>query len=80
MLYNKALRIAPNNPRVILGKAEWEMGAASFFGQSTEPFCKDIEHAIELAKKEKIETEFYPKFQIDRAKEVLKKCQRKNLS
>lgn len=41
-IYNKALAIAPNNPRVILSKAEWDMGAAKFFGQPLEPFCKDV--------------------------------------
>ena len=75
MLYAKALKIAPNNPRVILGKAEWEMGAAKFFGKSTKPYCEQIKRAIELGKKEKIETEFYPKFQQKRAKQVLKQCQ-----
>jgi len=36
-LYAKALAIAPKNPRVILGNAEWNMGAARFFGKSTKP-------------------------------------------
>lgn len=75
MLYAKALEIAPNNPRVILGKAEWEMGAAKFFGKSTKPYCDAIKKAIELGKAEKIEQEFYPKFQLKRAEEVLQKCE-----
>lgn len=74
-LYGKALTIAPNNPRVILGNAEWNMGAARFFGKSTKPFCDQIKKAIELGKKEKIEQEFYPRFQIKRAEQVLKQCQ-----
>ena len=41
-LYGKALAIAPNNPRVILGNAEWNMNAAKFFGKSTKPYCDDI--------------------------------------
>ena len=75
MLYAKALKIAPNNPRVILGKAEWEMGAAKFFGKSTKPYCEQVKKAIELGKKEKIEKEFYPRFQVKRAEGVLKQCQ-----
>lgn len=75
MLYAKALKIAPNNPRVILGKAEWEMGAARFFGKSTKPYCEQIKKAIELGKKEKIEKEFYPKFMLERAQEALKNCE-----
>ena len=75
MLYAKALEIAPNNPRVILGKAEWEMGFAQFFGKSTKPYCDQISKAIELGKKEKADKEFYPKFMVERAEDVLKKCQ-----
>ena len=54
MLYAKALKIAPNNPRVILGNAEWNMGSAKFFGKSTKPYCEEIKRAIEWGKKEKI--------------------------
>ena len=74
-LYAKALALAPNNPRVILGKAEWEMGFAQFFGKSTKPYCEQISKAIELGKKEKVDKEFYPKFMVERAEGVLKKCQ-----
>ena len=76
MLYAKALEIAPKNPRVILGKAEWEMGAAKFFGKSTKPYCEQIKKAIELGKAEKIEQEFYPQFMVERAEEVLKGCEK----
>jgi len=74
-LYAKALAIAPNNPRVVLGNAEWNMGAAKFFGKSTKPFCNEIKRAIQLAKEEKIEEEFYPKFYQKRALELLKQCE-----
>lgn len=74
-LYKKALAIAPKNPRVILGNAEWNMGAARFFGKSTKPYCDEIKRAIKLGKEEKIEEEFYPKFQVKRAEVVLKQCQ-----
>jgi tetratricopeptide (TPR) repeat protein len=73
-LYAKALKIAPNNPRVLLGNAEWNMGAAKFFGKSTQSYCKQIEKAIELGKVEKTEIEFYPKFMLSRAEEALKQC------
>jgi hypothetical protein len=66
-LYAQALQIAPLNPRVILEKAEWEMGAAAFFGKSTKPYCDEIKRAITLGKDEKIEQEFYPKFMLERA-------------
>ncbi|WP_299667965.1 hypothetical protein [uncultured Polaribacter sp.] len=74
-LYAKALAIAPENPRVILGYAEWNMGTAKFFGKSTKPYCDQIKKAIELGKKEKNDIEFYPKFMLSRAEEVLKRCE-----
>lgn len=76
-IYAKALAMFPNNPRVILSKAEWDMGGARFFGQSIEPFCKDVKRAIELAKKEKTTEKFSPRFQMDRANQILKSCSKK---
>lgn len=73
-LYARALKIAPNNPRVIMSKAEADMGAARFFGKPITPYCKDIERAVALAKKEKITEKFYPKFGFDRATQILKQC------
>lgn len=52
-LYGQAIAIAPNNPRVILGKAEWDMGFAQYFGKFTKPYCEQIQKAIELGKAEK---------------------------
>jgi tetratricopeptide (TPR) repeat protein len=74
-LYGKALAIAPKNPRVILGNAEWNMGSARFFGKSTKPYCEEIKRAIKLGKEEKIDIEFYPKFLTERAEGVLKQCE-----
>lgn len=75
-LYAKALAISPKNPRVILGNAEWNMGSAKFFGKSTKPYCDEIKRAIELGKKEKTQKEFYPKFMLSRAEQVLKQCEK----
>ena len=75
-LYAKALAIAPKNPRVVLGNAEWNMGAARFFGKSTKPYCNEIKKAIKLSKEEKNNVEFYPKFMIERAEQVLKQCEK----
>ena len=38
MIYAEALKIAPKNPRVVLGKAEWDMGAAKYFNQPYRTF------------------------------------------
>ena len=71
-LYATALKIAPNNPRVILGKAQWDTGGAAFFGQPTEPFCKEIKRSIELFKKEKPNKKFLPYGGLERAQQALK--------
>ena len=73
-LYEKALKIDPENPRVVLAKAEWGIGGAKFFGQSTEPFCKEIKRSIELFKKEKKKGAFHPFGGVERAEAALKQC------
>lgn len=69
-LYAKALAIAPENPRIILAKAEWDMGSAKYFGQSVEPYCKEIQRAIDLFATFKPEGEFYPSYGEERAKQI----------
>ena len=73
-LYQQAFQIDPTNPRVVLNKAEWDMGSARFFGQDTAPFCKDIESALELFANFKPETPFHPNWGKKRAEEVLASC------
>ncbi len=73
-LYNEAYKLAPDNPRVVFGKAEWGMGSARYFGQDTKPFCKDIEKSIELFAKFKPETKFSPNWGKERAEQVLASC------
>jgi hypothetical protein len=75
-LYAQAQQIAPQNPRVILNKAEWAMGSARFFGQDTAPFCKDIEQALELFANFKPETSFHPKWGKNRAVQILESCKK----
>jgi tetratricopeptide (TPR) repeat protein len=74
-IYNQALKLAPKNPRVILAKAEWDMGLARFFNKSTDPYCKDVQRALEIFKTEKTaEEKFYPDWGKERAEQVLEGC------
>lgn len=73
-LYNKAYQMAPENPMVVLNRAEWNMGSAKYFGQDTSPYCKDLEKAIELFANFKPETPFHPQWGKERANDVLKSC------
>jgi hypothetical protein len=67
-LYQQALQIAPDNPHVVFGKAEWDMGSARFFGQPLDPYCADLQRAIELFSTFKPATEFHPTYGENRAK------------
>jgi len=73
-LYNEAKTIAPINPRVAFCKAEWDMGAAAYFGQDTKPYCKDVERSLELFATFKPDTEFHPNWGEKRAKLALQRC------
>jgi hypothetical protein len=73
-LYGKAEAIAPENPRVIFEKAEFEIGGAKFWGKDTKPMCAQIEKAIGLFATFKPETPFSPKWGLERAQEVMKNC------
>jgi len=73
-LYAKAAELAPNNPRVVFSKAEWDMGSAAYFGKDTAPYCKDVERALELFDTFKAASDFHPNWGKDRAEEVLKNC------
>ena len=72
--YEKALIIAPNNPRVVYSKAEFEIGAAQYWGTDTKPMCEALAKSIDLFANFKPETPFSPKWGLDRAQEALKNC------
>lgn len=73
-LYGKAQAIAPENPRAVFGKAEFEIGAAQFWGTDTKPMCAQIEKAVGLFATFKPETPFSPKWGLDRAQAALRNC------
>lgn len=73
-LYAEALQLAPENPRVVFSKAEWDMGSATYFGKDTAPYCKDVERSLELFDTFKAETDFHPRWGRERAELVLSQC------
>lgn len=70
-LYQKAAALAPDNPRVVLGKAEWDMGSAKYFGGDPKEYCKDVERAIILFGTFKPESTIHPTRGLKHANEVL---------
>jgi hypothetical protein len=74
--YFKAQAIAPNNPRVVFCKAEFEIGGAQWSGVDTKPLCAQVEKSIELFATFKPESPFHPKWGLDRAKQTLENCKK----
>jgi hypothetical protein len=73
-LYAKAEAIAPENPRVVFSKAEFQINGAKWTGIDTKPLCTQIEKAIGLFATFKPESAFSPNWGLDRAQEALKNC------
>jgi hypothetical protein len=73
-LYGRAEAIAPNNPRVVLSKAQFELGSAQFFGTDIKPICAQLEKAIQLFDTFKPETPFHPNWGKDQAEQTLAGC------
>ncbi len=73
-IYTKASFLAPNNPRVMFSKAQFEIGGAKYFGTDTKPLCAQIEKSIELFAIFKPESPFHPTWGLERAQQALKEC------
>lgn len=69
--YQKALEISPNNPRAIFHLAEYQMGAAKFWGKDPKAYCPDIKKSIDLliAENQTPAKNFEPKWGLKRAQE-----------
>ncbi len=73
-IYNKAYKLAPKNPRVVLSKAQWEIGSAKYFGASTEEFCKEFENAVKLFDTFKVESKLHPNWGLTEAEQAVESC------
>ena len=70
-IYKKAMALAPENPRVVLGNAEWNIGSAKFFNKDVTPYCSEVQRAIDLFATFKAKGEFYPSGGKEHALQVL---------
>lgn len=73
-LYSKAAALAPQNPRVVFCRAEFEIGGAKWTGADVKALCKEIEGSMDLFAKFKPETPFHPNWGLERAQEAMKNC------
>tara|TARA_R110000772_G_scaffold243897_1_gene356865 strand:- start:346 stop:993 length:648 start_codon:yes stop_codon:yes gene_type:complete len=72
-IYKEANVLAPDNPRVILGKTEWDMGTAQFFGQPIDKYCPEVQRAVALFDTFVPEGEFFPQGGKEYAESVMAK-------
>lgn len=75
-VYTKAKIIAPENPRVVFSKADFEIGGATWTGADVKVLCREVERSITLFENFKSEVPFYPSWGLDRAKESLNNCKK----
>ena len=73
-LNNKAFSIAPKNPRVVLTKAQWDIGLAKFYGQLTEEFCIEFDKAVKLFDTFKVKSNIHPNWGSEEANQAAKAC------
>lgn len=73
-IYKKAQNLNPNNPRVVLSKAEWDMGSARYFGQDPTPHCSRVKEAIKMFDTYEVPGEFHPDWGREHAKNVIASC------
>jgi hypothetical protein len=73
-IYFKASLLAPENPRVVFEKAEFDLGGAKWTGADVKEICSRVEKSIDLFAKFKPETLFSPNWGLDRAKQTLANC------
>jgi uncharacterized membrane protein len=74
--YAKGKAIDPNNPRIVFGEADYQIGGAKWSGVDTKPLYAQVDKAIELFATFKPETPFSPKWGLERALETQKNCKK----
>ncbi|WP_395066950.1 hypothetical protein [Flavobacterium sp.] len=73
-IYMLASMLAPENPRVVFCKAQFDIGGAKWTGADVKQLCTQVEKSIDLFAKFKPENQFSPSWGLDRAQETLKNC------
>jgi hypothetical protein len=73
-LYGKAEALAPQNPRVVFSKAEFQINGAKYTGADTKPLCAEVQRSIGLFATYKTDLKFAPSWGLDRATQAILKC------
>ncbi len=73
-IYKRAYELAPENPRVVLCSAEFQVGKTRFFGGNIQQYCEAFQKASELFVTFKPESEIHPNWGRERLQKDLENC------
>jgi len=72
--YESAIKMDPNNPRALIGLAEFSIQSKEYMGGDTKEECESLQKALTLFANQKHEEPFYPSWGKERAEALLKDC------
>ena len=75
-LYEKAKALDPGNPRASYLSAEFEMGAAKFFGKPLDEYCLRFNESLKLFDTYELPSPIYPSWGKERLNSLIKECQK----
>lgn len=73
-LYEKAIQLDPNNPRAVLGLAEFQIGSKKYFKQDISKECEAVKKALDLFETHKPALPFAPAWGKERAEQIVQNC------
>ncbi|HEA29270.1 MAG TPA: hypothetical protein ENH91_04640 [Leeuwenhoekiella sp.] len=73
-IYAKAKAIAPENPRVVIEKAQFELESAKYTGDDTQASCEDLQSAKQLFDTFKNDEAFYPSWGKEQLDQAMANC------
>jgi len=73
-IYTEAQALAPDNPRVILCKALFEIGAAAYMGNDIASSCAEVKRAVGLFDNFKPKSPYSPAWGREKLEDAINKC------
>lgn len=73
-IYQKALAISPENPRVVVSFADWKIGGARYFKEDTTPYCEALKKGLLLFDTYEQKEPFGPDWGKERAEQQYAEC------
>jgi len=73
-LYEKAIQLNPNNPRAVLGLAEFQIGSKKYFKQDISKECEAAKKALNLFETQQSNLPFAPTWGKERAEKIIQNC------